>query len=111
MDQTSFWLMMIGISAASLLPRILPVALLSRREFPAPIRKWLSFVAPSVLGALTALSVFAPDGQIDLHPGNLYIWAFVPSLIIALRTRNLFYTLLAGIAALAILSRLIYGVR
>lgn len=107
MEQISLWLMIIGVSAASMLPRILPVALLSRREFPAPVKKWLSFVAPSVLGALTAVSVLAPLGRIDLRPGNLYIWAFLPTLITAVKSRNLFYTLLTGILALAILNRLV----
>ena len=92
------------VSAASLLPRILPVALLSRWDFPAPVKKWLSYVAPSVLGTLTAISVLAPRGQIEIKADNLYLWAFLPALITAVKSRNLFYTLLAGILALAILN-------
>ena len=106
MGQTNFWLMIIVVSAASLLPRILPVALLSRWDFPPPVQKWLSFVAPAVLGTLTAISVLAPQGRIDLEPSNLYIWAFMPTLAIAVKSRNLFYTLLTGILALALLNLL-----
>ncbi len=105
--EINFWLLIAGVSAASLLPRILPVALLSRREFPSPVKKWLSFVAPAVLGALTAVSVLAPQGKIDFRPGNLYIWAFLPTLVVAVKSRNLFYTLITGILALAILNRLV----
>lgn len=97
--------MIIAVSAASLLPRILPVALLSRHQLPAPVKRWLSFVAPAVLGALTAVSVFAPDGRLDFSPGNLYTWAFLPALLVAIKTRSLFYTLLTGIGVLAILNR------
>jgi len=50
MDNTSIWLIIIGVSIISLTPRILPVALLSRFEFSAIIKEWLSFVAPAVLG-------------------------------------------------------------
>ncbi|HHX88149.1 MAG TPA: AzlD domain-containing protein [Firmicutes bacterium] len=106
MDQASFWIMVIGVSAVSILPRILPVALFSRLELPAPIKKWLSFVAPSVLGALTAISFLAPQGRIDLSPHNLYIWAFLPTVAVAAKTKNLFYTMLTGISALAILNHL-----
>lgn len=103
MSNTSIWLMIIGISAASILPRILPVAVLSRFEFPERFKEWLSFVAPAVLGALTVVSVLAPQGYINLSWNNLYIWAFIPTFAIAVRTRSLFYTLLTGILCMALL--------
>ncbi|HCF70810.1 MAG TPA: AzlD domain-containing protein [Syntrophomonas sp.] len=99
----SIWWMILGVSVVSLLPRILPVALLSRHEFPEPLKKWLSYVAPAVLGALTALSVLAPAGKIDISTGNLYIWAFIPTFLVALKTRSLFYSLLTGIICMALL--------
>ena len=103
MDNTNIWLIIIGVSIISLSPRILPVALLSRFEFPAIIEEWLSFVAPAVLAGLTAVSVLAPDGVIDISINNIYIWAFLPTVIAAVKTKNLFVTLLAGIAAMACL--------
>jgi branched-subunit amino acid transport protein len=103
MDNTNIWLIIIGVSIVSLSPRILPVALLSRFEFPAIIKEWLSFVAPAVLGGLTVISVFAPDGIIDISINNKYIWAFLPTVITAVKTKNLFLTLLVGIAAMALL--------
>ncbi|HOV80165.1 MAG TPA: AzlD domain-containing protein [Bacillota bacterium] len=103
MNGTSIWIMIIGVSLVSILPRVLPVALFSRYEFPEPLKRWLSYVAPSVLGGLTALSVLAPDGVIDISVYNRHIWAFVPTLLIAVKTRSLFYSLLAGIAAMALL--------
>lgn len=101
--ENSIWWMILGVSAVSLLPRMLPVALFSRREFPEPLKRWLSYVAPAVLGALTALSVLAPAGKIDISADNLYIWAFIPTFLIALKTRSLFYSLLTGIICMALL--------
>lgn len=95
--------MIIGVSVASLLPRILPVALLSRFEFPPLFQKWLSFIGPAVLGALTAISVLVPEGEIFLSLRNKHIWAFIPTFLIAIKTRSLFYTLLTGIITMAIL--------
>lgn len=107
MSGSSIYLMIIGISLVSILPRILPVALFSRFEFPDILERWLSFVAPSVLGALMAVSVLAPEGKIFISFNNLYIWAFIPTLLVAVRTRSLFYTLLTGIIFMAILHNFI----
>lgn len=95
--------MIIGVSLATLLPRILPIAILSRFEFPELFTKWLSFVGPAVLGALTAISILAPEGEIFISIKNQYLWAFIPTFLIALKTRSLFYTLLTGIVTMAIL--------
>lgn len=98
--------MIIGVSLVSMLPRIMPIALFSRYEFPEPLKKWLSFVAPAVLGALTALSVLAPEEGIDISLHNQYIWAFIPTLVVAIKTRSLLYSLLAGIGTMALLYNL-----
>jgi branched-subunit amino acid transport protein len=103
MDDTSIWLMIIGVSIVSLTPRIFPVALFSRYEFPDVVKEWLSFVAPAVLGGLTAISVLAPQGVIDISIQNIYIWAFLPTIIAAVKTKNLFITLLVGIGTMAFL--------
>ncbi len=103
MDSASIWIMIIGVSIVSLAPRIFPVAFFSRYEFPAVVKEWLSFVAPAVLGGLTALSILAPRGKIDISAQNLYIWAFLSTIIVAVRFKNLFVTLLVGIITMAFL--------
>ena len=103
MSDTKILLMILGVSAVSLLPRMLPVAILSRWEFPQLLQKWLSFVAPAVLGGLAALSILAPKGYIHISPSNLYLWACIPTFLVAIKTRSLFYTLLIGIITMAFL--------
>ncbi len=106
MSPEAIWVTIIGVSAATLVPRILPVALLSGFEFPKLLIKWLSYVAPAVLGALTALSILAPEGELHLALDNLFIWAFIPTMFIAIKTRSLFITLSVGIIAMALLYNL-----
>ncbi len=106
MSSTSIFVMIIGVSLATLLPRILPIAILSRVTFPPLLIRWLSYVAPAVLGALTALSVLAPQGFIDISIDNIFIWAFIPALFIAIKTRSLFWTLITGIISMALLYNL-----
>lgn len=108
MTSNSIWLMIMGVSVVSLLPRILPVALLSRFDFPPLFKKWLSFVGPAVLGALTAISVLAPQGEIFISIKNQYLWAAIPTFVVALKTRNLLYTLLTGIITMAILYNFVF---
>lgn len=103
MSGTSIWLMIVGVSLVSILPRILPVALFSRYEFPEILKRWLSYIAPAVLGGLTAISVLAPEGAINISINNRYIWAFIPTLLVAVKTRSLFYSLLVGIVTMALL--------
>ncbi|NLJ76582.1 MAG: AzlD domain-containing protein [Peptococcaceae bacterium] len=103
MNSSSIWFIIISVSIVSILPRILPVAVLSRFDFPAQLKKWLSFVAPAVLGSLTALYILAPDGYIDLSINNNFIWSFIPTLLVAVRTRSLLYSLLVGMATMALL--------
>lgn len=95
--------MITGVALVSMAPRIIPVALFTRFKMPLWLEKWLSFVAPAVLGALTAVSILAPTGVIDIGRDNLHIWAFLPTLAVGLKTKNIFLTLLVGILAMALL--------
>ena len=99
-------LVILGMALVTAVPRFLPVAILSRFEFPEKLKEWLSYIAPAVLAALVAVSVLAPDGTIVITPGNLYIWAFIPTLLVAIYTRSPFYTLVTGIGVMALLYNL-----
>ncbi len=105
MNAEIVWII-IGMSIVTAVPRFLPVALLSRIEFPDIVKEWLSYVAPAVLAALVAVSVLAPSGMIDISLQNRYIWVFIPTLAVAVYTRSPFYTLVSGIAIMALLNNL-----
>lgn len=105
MRQEIIWVVL-GMALVTAIPRFLPVAILSRIEFPEKLREWLSYIAPSVLAALVAVSVLAPQGTIVISPSNLYIWVFIPTLLVAIYTRSPFYTLVTGIAVMAVVNNL-----
>ena len=94
-------ILIIGMSIVSLLPRMLPIGSLSRFEFPERFKNWLSYIPAAVLASLLAMSVLAPDKAVDISPQNHYLLAFVPTFIVAILTRNLFYTLAIGISCMA----------
>ena len=53
-------------------------------------------------------SIVMPDGHDHLAPDNLYLWAAMPTLLIAWKTRSLVGSVLAGVATVAI-GRLLFG--
>ena len=86
------------------LPRFLPLFLLSRRKLPPLFERWLSYVPVAVLSALLGPVLFLPEGKLALQPTlNPFFWAAIPSFLIAIRTRNMFLTVLVGMGSVAAL--------
>lgn len=96
--------MILGMALAVALPRVLPVAVLSRVSFSDRAQEWLSYIAPAVLASLLAVSILAPRGVIDISWHNRYLIAFIPTMGVAIKTRSLFYSLLTGIVVMAALN-------
>ncbi len=91
------------MAAVTYLPRVLPVLVLSRRNLPAPVERWLSYVPVAVLAALLTPALFAPAGKLDLAlTANPAFWVSIPVFAIAVITRNLFATVLGGMLLIAI---------
>ena len=98
----------LGAALVTVVPRILPLALLSRMEIPDRAARWLGHVPVAVLAALLAQSVLLAGGRLDLSLNNLSLIAIIPTLLVALRTRSLVGTVLTGVASMALL-RLIFA--
>ena len=93
----------LGTALVTAVPRILPLALLSRIRIPGRVERWLGHVPVALLAALLAQSVLLADGRLDLSAGNLSLIAIVPTLLVALRTRSLVGTVLTGVISMALL--------
>ncbi len=101
-------ILILAAAAVTFVPRVLPLALLSRFNLPKWLIRWLGYVPIAVLAALLAQSVLLADGSIDFSLNNLALLALIPTLGIALRTRSLIWTVLTGVASMALL-RLFIG--
>ena len=101
MDQHAILLAILGMAAVTYGPRLAPAWLLSRRELNPLLARWLSFVPVAVLGALTAQSVLAPAGSLDLSAGNLFLWAALPCFLLSLRTGSFFGVVALGMGVVA----------
>ncbi len=113
MERNTITLTLLAMGAVTFLPRLLPLLLLTRRKssggaMPPLVESWLRHVPVAVLAAMLLPSIVVPDGQVHLASKNLYLWAAVPTLLIAWKTRSLVASVLAGMVTVAI-GRLLLG--
>jgi len=93
----------LATALVTLIPRVLPLLVLTRFELPEWAMKWLSFVPIAVMAALVGQELFLHEGKLAMSLGNLKLLAAIPTFIIALKTRSLLLTVLGGVITLMIL--------
>lgn len=76
--------------------RSLFILSLAHRRIPPPLREALDHVGPSVLGALIITMLMGPDGRATI--GYAEATALAVAGLVALKTRNHIFTLIAGMA-------------
>lgn len=108
MDQTLFFLTILGMTLVTYIPRLLPAWLLSSRQLPTVVVAWLRYVPAAVLAALLVPSILVNGDRINFSSNNLYLLAFLPTLLVAWKTRSLFGAVVTGIGLVA-LGRLFIG--
>ncbi len=102
----NIWLVMLIGGLLTFAMRFSFIYLLGRVEIPDVVRNGLRFVPPAVLSALILPELLIPSGQLDLSLGNHRWLAGLIALVVAWRTRNVLWTILAGFAALLLLQLL-----
>jgi branched-subunit amino acid transport protein len=89
--------LILACAAVTILPRVLPLVLLSRIALPAWVLAWLAYVPVAVLAALLALEVMVIDGRPAVTTANPALLAILPALAVAALTRSLITTAAAGV--------------
>lgn len=90
-------LTIVGMALVTILPRILPLLLLSTASLPGWLRIWLEYIPVAVLAVLLVPSLLIKDGHLNFSQENLYLWAALPCLWVAWRTRSLLGTVGTGL--------------
>ena len=70
---------------------------LSNKNLPDKVIRWLSFIPAAVLSALLAPAVLLNDGSLYISLENTALLTFFPTLILAYKTKNIFYTVSSGL--------------
>ena len=97
----TLWLTLGIAGLLTFLTRLSWMALLERWNAPAWIGRALRFVPPAVLAAIIAPELLLRDGQ--LYLANPRLLAGLLAALVAWRSKNVLWTILAGMAALLIL--------
>jgi len=88
------------------LPRALPVIALERLTERELVKKWLSSLPSAILSSLLISSLLIKDSHLFIE-GNLQLIAIVPTILVALKTRSLILTVLAGVSCYFLILRLV----
>ncbi len=97
MEAINFILMILGMVIVTFIPRLLPLAMLGNKELPEKVVLWLSYIPAAVLAALLAPSILLNNGSLYLSLENTALTAFFPTLLVAYKTENIFYTVSGGL--------------
>lgn len=106
-SDTGYLLLIVGMGLVTYLPRLLPLAFLSRRSLPQWLSEWLELIPPAILSALLAPSLLADAAPRQLHVGKPELLAAVPTLLFALKTRSLAGSVLVGMFAYWLVGKLL----
>jgi branched-subunit amino acid transport protein len=99
------WIIIAGMAAVTFIPRVAPLILLPGVRLPRRVEIWLSLIAPAVIAAL-----LLPELTLDragdvpaLAVPNERIFAAIPAFAVAILTKNMLLTVVAGVASAALL--------
>ena len=102
MDEKNIFLIILGMMVVTYLPRLLPVMFLSSRSLPPILAAWLRYIPVSVMAAMVMPTLLLKDGQVAIARDNIFLWAALPTLFVAWRTRSLFGSVVVGMLIVAV---------
>ncbi|MDF7667383.1 AzlD domain-containing protein [Orbaceae bacterium ESL0727] len=96
-------LVILGCGIVTWLPRIIPFMLVRKLQLPTIVIRFLSYVPIAILTALFVQNLFRvkQGAWPDLNIG--YCLATLPTVIVAIITKNLMWIVITGIASMAMI--------
>jgi branched-subunit amino acid transport protein len=105
----TLWLVIVGMGLITFALRLGPIELLDRLPLPDSVRGALRFVPVAVLSAIILPEMVQPGGMLDLSWHNQRLVAGVVGIMVAWYSRNVLWTIGAGMAVLWLLQGLAGG--
>ena len=97
------WSVIIGGGIVTVLPRILPITILSKIRLNKSVEQFLTYIPISILAALIAVELFTTDNKFSIQSNALELLAAIPTILVALKKNNLLLTVVVGIISIAFL--------
>ena len=99
----SFWFTMIIVGILTFGIRLSFIVILDRWQPPQLIERALRFVPVAVLSAIIAPELILHSRKVDFSFGNLRLIAGIVAIIVAWKTKNIIWTIVAGMGVLLVL--------
>ncbi|MCP8967610.1 AzlD domain-containing protein [Ectobacillus ponti] len=99
----SVFIIIIGSALVTCIPRVLPLVFLSRVQLPDWGMRWLNYVPVAVMAALVGQELLMSDGELAHFGKNIELFAALPTFAVAIFTRSLLGTVVAGILSVFLL--------
>lgn len=100
---TYVWSVIIGGCVVTVLPRVLPITILSKMKLNKRIEEFLTYIPISILTALIAVELFTADNKFDIKGHSLEILAALPVILVSIKKNNLLLTVIVGVVSIAVL--------
>jgi branched-subunit amino acid transport protein len=100
---TYVWTIILGGCLVTIIPRVIPITLLSKVTLNETLADFLTYLPISILSALIAAELLIVDNHIAFFENSIKLFATLPTLFIAIKKDNLLLTVLTGIITLAVL--------
>ena len=85
-------------SVVTFIPRVMPIMVLSRMKLSEGVQKWLYFVPIAILAAIVGQELFIKNNEVNLLL-NKELLAAIVTIIFAISTRSLLWTVISGVTA------------
>ena len=96
----SFWLTMLTVGILTFGIRLSFIVILDRWQPPELIQRSLRFVPVAVLTAIIVPELVMPGGIVDISISNLRLLAGIVAMLVAWKTKNIVWTIIAGMGVL-----------
>lgn len=97
-------LIILVLGGTNFLIRFLPAAFLNKITLPKLVEDWLSYVPVTTMAAIVLPEILKGDGRIIYFSHhNLNLLSAIPTILVAAKTKNLGFSLAAGMGTMALL--------
>ena len=93
------WILIIGMTLVTFLPRYIPLALAGKIKITPLFSLALSYVPIAVMSIIIIQAALIKEGEITMVLENHKLLASIVAFIVAIITRHMFLTIIAGLVS------------
>lgn len=97
------WSVILGGCIVTVIPRVLPITILSKIKLNKKVEEFLIYIPISILAALIAVELFTANDKFSIQGNSLELLASIPTILVAIKKNNLLLTVAVGIISVGIL--------